>query len=277
MKSFFRKVSVIFVLLYIAGVALASYRIIELPELLTQTKVVNLLEVRQLMPVLEETSIFVGGTALLGLLAIVSLIVSRGGSASAEQVRIARMDSDKQKEENEQQNDQEQESETELRLKATGILEQESQVIKALNKVLASVCNELQASQGAVYLSRYLEDKRIIELKASYAYSIPDSQTVRFEFGEGLAGQVAKEGKSVNIKSVPEGYVKILSGLGSATPSNLLIIPMLNGEQVFGVVEIASFQKFTVAQQQLLEQIFAQVAEQFDEQPVLEENQVTPE
>jgi PAS domain S-box-containing protein len=45
----------------------------------------------------------------------------------------------------------------------------------------------------------------------------------------------------VYLKEVPENFVRITSGLGEALPRNILIVPLKLEEQVFGLIEIASF------------------------------------
>jgi putative methionine-R-sulfoxide reductase with GAF domain len=97
---------------------------------------------------------------------------------------------------------------------------------------------------------------RYIELFASFAYHVPEGEIVTFKFGEGLAGQVAKEGKLVNLQSVPEGYIQILSGLGSSSPTNLIIIPVRSEGEIIGVVEIASFKEFSQQHEVLLQSTF---------------------
>src|SRR5690606_26930503 len=105
-------------------------------------------------------------------------------------------------------------------------------------EALSLICKELEASQAAAYMVKKKGNTRYIELFASFAYHVPEGETVTFKFGEGLAGQVAKEGKLINLQSVPEGYIQILSGLGSSSPTNLIIIPIRSEGQIRGVVEI---------------------------------------
>jgi GAF domain-containing protein len=57
----------------------------------------------------------------------------------------------------------------------------------------------------------------------------------------GLAGQAWQEGDSIYLTDVPQNYIKITSGLGDANPSCVLITPLKVNDQVFGVVELASF------------------------------------
>lgn len=120
---------------------------------------------------------------------------------------------------------------------------------------LESLCKELEASIGAAFMTVRIDDKKYIEFVGGYAYHLPDSQYLRFEFGEGIAGQVAKSGKEINISAVPQGYVTVLSGLGKATPNNMIVMPVKSGENVLGVLEIASFKPFGEAELAFAKQV----------------------
>ena len=50
---------------------------------------------------------------------------------------------------------------------------------------------------------------------------------------------------TVNIKQIPSGYIKAISGLGEATPSNLLICPLIQSGETRGVIELATFKEFS--------------------------------
>jgi len=110
-----------------------------------------------------------------------------------------------------------------------------------MKSLLEGLCKELEASVGAAFITVKIEDKRYIEFVAGYAYHLPDSQLLRFEFGEGLSGQVAKSGKAICINDVPQGYITVTSGLGKASPRYMMVLPLISGESVLGVIEIASF------------------------------------
>lgn len=106
---------------------------------------------------------------------------------------------------------------------------------------LNELCKQIEAGQGAIYVASQHENKRIVELKSGFALSLGESQTVRFEFGEGLVGQAAASGKSLYLDEVPEGYIKVVSGLGSASPRYLFIMAMKANNEVKGVLELATF------------------------------------
>src|SRR5204863_8197986 len=66
-----------------------------------------------------------------------------------------------------------------------------------------------------------------------------------FAIGEGLVGQCAFEKERILLTNVPQGYVKISSGLGKAKPSNLIILPVLFENNVKAVIELASLDSFS--------------------------------
>ncbi|WP_432280567.1 HAMP domain-containing protein [Streptomyces luomodiensis] len=63
--------------------------------------------------------------------------------------------------------------------------------------------------------------------------------------GRGLVAQAALEKKRILINDVPPDYITISSGLGSALPASVVILPILYEDQVLGVIELASFSRFS--------------------------------
>jgi putative methionine-R-sulfoxide reductase with GAF domain len=117
--------------------------------------------------------------------------------------------------------------------------------VKELAQVfLWAVAKELEASQGAFFITKKKSEGNVLGFLVGYAYHLAETETLEFEFGEGLSGQVAKEGKLININKVPEGYLSVLSGLGQATPSAMIIFPLKINNEVLAVVELASFKTF---------------------------------
>lgn len=106
-----------------------------------------------------------------------------------------------------------------------------------IQSTLNEICNQLQAGQGAIYIAA---DKGI-ELKYGYALSLTKDSATLFDMGEGLVGRVAVEGKTLYIDKLPPDYLTIFSGLGSASPSFLAIVPISDGTTVHGIIEISTF------------------------------------
>jgi hypothetical protein len=123
-----------------------------------------------------------------------------------------------------------------------------------LQSVVNTVCKQLEAGQGAVYKVITKEDKKKVELQIGYALTIGENKTVSFDLGEGLIGQSAAAAKTLYIDDVPEGYVKVISGLGTASPRYLLIVPVKNQDQVLAVMEIASFTPLDENQRKFVEE-----------------------
>jgi hypothetical protein len=125
---------------------------------------------------------------------------------------------------------------------------------EAVYAALQVVCKQLDAGQGALYVAKESKGKRIVELTGGYALNRGESSVLSFEYGEGLVGQVAATGQTLAIDDVPEGYITIISGLGSASPRYLLIVPVKTKERLVGVLEIASFAKATEDQRKFVEE-----------------------
>jgi methyl-accepting chemotaxis protein len=89
------------------------------------------------------------------------------------------------------------------------------------------------------------EDKndKHIEMLACYAYSRRKYVEKRIEMGEGLIGRCVLEQKPIYLTEIPEEYINITSGLGTAVPRSILIVPLIVNEEVFGAVELAGFKE----------------------------------
>src|SRR3712207_5421174 len=94
-----------------------------------------------------------------------------------------------------------------------------------------------------------------LKLIASYGYKKRKNVSNRFKPGEGIVGQAALEKKSITIEDPPEDYIRVTSGLGESAPKNIVALPVLFEEQVLGVIELASFQRFSEIHQQFLDQL----------------------
>lgn len=114
-----------------------------------------------------------------------------------------------------------------------------------IKEFFSQISNELQICQGAFFLRERGEAFDLLRFRGGFAYNKSPEKTCEYQFGEGLVGQVAKEGTSIRFNSVPEGYMTVLSGLGEASPSALMIFPVKDEDHVLAVVELASFHPFT--------------------------------
>ena len=113
----------------------------------------------------------------------------------------------------------------------------------------------LGAQHGTFFLMEDWSGERRLRLIAGYGLRADKDAPIQYRIGQSLIGQVAKSRRPIMVDDIPQGYIKISSGLGEATPANLAIMPILFEDQVLGVVELASFTKFTAIQVAFLEQL----------------------
>jgi len=108
-------------------------------------------------------------------------------------------------------------------------------------KILQNLAKQFNLVLGVFYLKN--EKTSVFQPVSTYAWA-SESPPASFIIGEGLTGQVAKNRIQMKVDNIPEGYIKVLSGLGSGSPQNLLIIPLLLNKETIGIIEIASFMEF---------------------------------
>src|ERR1700722_5976317 len=103
----------------------------------------------------------------------------------------------------------------------------------------------LGAQHGTFFLTEDWSGDRRLRLIAGYGLLADKDAPIQYRIGQSLIGQVAKSKRPIVVDEIPQGYIKISSGLGEASPANLAIMPVMFEAQVLGVVELASFTKFT--------------------------------
>ena len=120
---------------------------------------------------------------------------------------------------------------------------------RSLETVASMILRELaplvSAQQGVFYIMDSVDDKPALKLLSSYAYQQRKNLSNQFRLGEGLVGQCAVEKQKIILTDVPNDYIRISSGLGEAKPLNIIVLPLLFENQVIGVIELASFQRFS--------------------------------
>ncbi len=121
--------------------------------------------------------------------------------------------------------------------------------------VLSELASLVNIQQGVLYTQSKRGDDTQLELLASYA-SKPNKHLAKtLEIGEGLVGQCAYEKKRILLEDIPQDYIRVGSTLGSATPLNVIILPVLFEGEVKAVVELASLRKFSETHLSFLDQL----------------------
>jgi|GEM_PF-1190523 len=136
----------------------------------------------------------------------------------------------------------------------------------AVSKVAAAV----GAGHGAFYV---VDNEGRYNLQASYGYRERKHLSNSFAVGEGLVGQCAMEKAPIAL-SAPQNYIRINSGLGEGPPACISVMPVILGERVLGVLEMASFQQFTEREEALMDALLPVLATSLE---ILDRNMKTRE
>ncbi|MTI79691.1 MAG: response regulator [Firmicutes bacterium] len=137
----------------------------------------------------------------------------------------------------------------------TGLFQGMQNVKKLGQQLISKISSQVGASYGVFYVIEEQGKNQQFVNMGTYASMDIDDAAASFRLGEGLVGQCALEKKIININGVPQNYINITSGLGSANPRNIILVPVEFEGEVLAVIELASLTDFSPMHQELLEQI----------------------
>jgi GAF domain-containing protein len=113
------------------------------------------------------------------------------------------------------------------------------------NNIISNLVKYIGANQGGLFvINDHNTNEVFLELIACYAWEKKKFIEKKVQKSEGLVGQVWQEGELIYITDIPQDFIKITSGLGGANPNSILVVPLKVNEETYGVIELASFQKF---------------------------------
>jgi HAMP domain-containing protein/signal transduction histidine kinase/CheY-like chemotaxis protein len=125
--------------------------------------------------------------------------------------------------------------------------------------IMSELAPLVNAQYGVFYVTNRDESETYLELAASYGAGSPAEMKSRLSLREGLVGQSAADKRGIVLNKVPSDFLKISSGLGSADPANVIILPALFEDDVKAVIELASLAEFNDTHQSFLNQLMESV------------------
>ena len=132
--------------------------------------------------------------------------------------------------------------------------------LQAVTKlILSELAPLVSAHHGVFYMMDSQDDDARLRMIASYGYRSSRKLPTSFLPGEGLVGQCAVEKTRIWLLDVPRDYIVVSSGLGSAPPNNIVVLPILFEQQVKAVIEIASLDRFTETHLSFLDQLMESI------------------
>lgn len=129
------------------------------------------------------------------------------------------------------------------------------------SNILSKLIGYLGVNQGRVFIINSDNPSDIhLELLACYAWGKKKFLGQRLDLGEGLTGQCWQEGEAIYMNNIPVDYVEITSGVGKALPRCVLIVPLKVNGEIFGILEVASFDELTENHLSFVEKVAEMIA-----------------
>ncbi|PLX16282.1 MAG: histidine kinase [Marinilabiliales bacterium] len=146
--------------------------------------------------------------------------------------------------------------------KFSDILRQNNDNMEKLSyDIISNLVKYCDANQGGLFIiNDDDENNKFIEMASAYAFSRKKFLEKKIEMGVGLVGRAIQESETIYITDIPDNYITITSGLGDDNPKSILIVPLVVNDEVYGVIEMASFKEFEKYQIEFVERIGENIA-----------------
>ncbi|MBN1950701.1 MAG: GAF domain-containing protein [Bacteroidales bacterium] len=174
-----------------------------------------------------------------------------------DELRKAQAEEEKRKEENQQRNWASQGVAL-----FSDIMRKNNDNIEALAyEIISNMVRYTNSNQGGIFIVNDNDKSNIfLEMSACYAYDRQKFLKKKIEVGEGLVGRCYQEQEKIFLTDIPNDYIKITSGLGENNPTSLLLIPLAYNDNIFGIMEVASFNIFQEFEIEFMERIGESIA-----------------
>jgi signal transduction histidine kinase/response regulator RpfG family c-di-GMP phosphodiesterase len=146
----------------------------------------------------------------------------------------------------------------------TRLLQEQRDLAALSARILSELAPLVSARLGAFYISdNALREARLV-MVAGYGCRVDAAAPTSFAPGEGLVGQCAADARRILVTDVPAGYLRIGSGLGSAPPACIVVLPIATEQGVKAVIELASLKPYSSIELSLLDQLMESIAVVFN-------------
>ena len=126
------------------------------------------------------------------------------------------------------------------------------QSVEALaENIVRFLCEYMGAASGAIFVNR---DGRF---QRSATYGVPADAAIPQDIapGDGLLGEVAREGRTIILNDVPSNYIHVGSALGRGVPGHLVMAAAKADDLINGVLEFGFLREPPPRKQELLERL----------------------
>jgi len=141
----------------------------------------------------------------------------------------------------------------------SGMMQGQRNLTAVAQLIMSELTPIVDAQHGAFFVAHQKDNETELTLIASYAFNERKNLSSTYRLKESLVGQCAFEKKRILITKPPLDYISITSGLGEATPQNILLLPVVFEGELKAVIELASFQPFSTNYLNFLDQLMDSV------------------
>ncbi|MEJ3748364.1 HAMP domain-containing protein [Actinomycetes bacterium KLBMP 9797] len=139
-----------------------------------------------------------------------------------------------------------------------GLLQGQRDLGEVCRMIMNEVTSLVEAQLGAFFLVDNEEAITRLRLTASYGYVARTNEVV-FGPGEGLIGQAAVSRRTIRVSADASGALTLRSGLLSAMPKDVVVLPILFEGELLGVIEFASVNAYSELHLSFLERLVATI------------------
>lgn len=126
----------------------------------------------------------------------------------------------------------------------------EASLRETCNKAVSFVARFVEAGYGVLYT--YDAENHMLNLGGAFAFTEKHQLAQTFRLGEGVIGQVAQDRAPILLKNLKRSDQVINTGTVSEPPLNTYTFPLMYNEELYGVLELASFEEFDDRKQNFL-------------------------
>jgi signal transduction histidine kinase/HAMP domain-containing protein len=139
--------------------------------------------------------------------------------------------------------------------KFSRMLQGQKDLVTVGQLILSELAPVVGVQQAEFYVLSTVNDTPQLRLFASYASGGQPTHGKVVNLGEGLVGQCAIDKERILLTNVPSAAFRVASGLSENAAMDVMVLPVVFEDEVRGVLELASLQRFNPVHEAFLAQL----------------------